>query len=586
MAELAIAAGVGLVAGKVPWRRHLDGAKGFVSKLGKGIRERRDKARRRRTGVELKPGDDRFMKRVSSLDDSVANNEELEEIFKADGDLKKALQNLGKESPIARATIHQSYASSRRSLGSIPATLSGAIEVDSQNANVSSLAVKISNNLKNIIEHEGVSLSKDARVMLKNVSTTILKKDIYQANLIDRKVESAVEAAGRARGGTALEPLDGMEAVAPTDFGLSQELEDWLAQQYSLGNKQKPFGSPRDGREDKRAKLKRQSTIASKIDEDPMVVKCLSTRLTWDDFVIFKLAKVTKNKPLATLGLRVLVDHNLPSTYDINRSSLLNFLDTIEEGYKDVPYHNRTHAADVLQACHYFIQVGNMKKWLTDLEIFALCIACIIHDYKHPGVNNAFLVNSGSPLALTYNDKGVLENYHVSQAYEVMTKPNTSILSGMSKDEHVEFRRLLVELVLATDMAHHFSYVTKFQQKVAVGLDTSSQEDRLLIMKIAIKVSDISSGARKNSFNKQWSERIIEEFFQQGDKERDIDIPVSPLCDRNVTNVAKAQVGFIDIVLTPLYKAWAEFLPEARKTCMPLVDKNRKYWADLLENTA
>ena len=43
-------------------------------------------------------------------------------------------------------------------------------------------------------------MSKDARVMLKNVSTTILKKDIYQANLIDRKVESAVEAAGRGEG--------------------------------------------------------------------------------------------------------------------------------------------------------------------------------------------------------------------------------------------------------------------------------------------------------------------------------------------------------------------------------------------------
>ena len=584
MAELAIAAGVGIVAAKVPWRRHLDGARGFVSKLGKEMRERRDKARRRRAGVQLHPGDDRFMKRVSSLDDSVANNEELEEIFKADGDLKKALQNLAKDmqSPIARATIHQSYASSRRSLGSIPASLGGAIEVDSQNANVSSLAVKISNNLKNIIELEGVKLSHNARVMLKNVSTTILKKDIYKANLIDRKVEAAMSKAE----GAPLQPLDGMEgAAAPTDFGLDQELEDWLAQQYSLGKEHKPIGSPRDGPKDKRAKFQRSSTFASKIEGDPKVVKCLSARLTWDDFDIFKLAKATNNKPLATLGLRVLVDHNLPSTYNINRSSLLNFLDTIEEGYKDVPYHNRTHAADVLQACHYFITVGNMKKWLTDLEIFALCIACIIHDYKHPGVNNAFLVNSGSPLALTYNDKGVLENYHVSQAYEVMTKPNTGILSGMSKEEHVEFRRLLVELVLATDMAHHFSYVTKFQQKVAVGLDTSSQEDRLLIMKMAIKASDISSGARKNHFNKQWSERIIEEFFRQGDKERDIDIPVSPLCDRNLTNVAKAQVGFIDIVLTPLYKAWAEFLPEAKKTCMPLVHKNRQYWADMLEST-
>ena len=40
---------------------------------------------------------------------------------------------------------------------------------------------------------------------------------------------------------------------------------------------------------------------------------------------------------------------------------------------------------------------------LTDLDITGLLIACIIHDFKHPGVTNAFLVNTGHKIAIKYN---------------------------------------------------------------------------------------------------------------------------------------------------------------------------------------
>ena len=31
--------------------------------------------------------------------------------------------------------------------------------------------------------------------------------------------------------------------------------------------------------------------------------------------------------------------------------------------------------------------------------------AAIVHDFEHVGLNNDYLVNSGDPLALRYNDK-------------------------------------------------------------------------------------------------------------------------------------------------------------------------------------
>jgi hypothetical protein len=40
---------------------------------------------------------------------------------------------------------------------------------------------------------------------------------------------------------------------------------------------------------------------------------------------------------------------------------------------------------------------------LNDLDVAALFIACIIHDFKHPGVTNVFLVNKGDKIAIKYN---------------------------------------------------------------------------------------------------------------------------------------------------------------------------------------
>jgi len=51
---------------------------------------------------------------------------------------------------------------------------------------------------------------------------------------------------------------------------------------------------------------------------------------------------------------------------------------------------------------------------------------------------------------------------------------------------------------------------------------------------------------------------VSEEFCQQGDEEKKLGLPVSPLCDRETLNVAKSQVGFFNFLVLPLFGAFAQ----------------------------
>jgi len=52
-----------------------------------------------------------------------------------------------------------------------------------------------------------------------------------------------------------------------------------------------------------------------------------------------------------------------------------------------------------------FVKKGKIDKYLKleDLEVSSLIIACLIHDFKHLGVTNAFLINTSDPIAIKYN---------------------------------------------------------------------------------------------------------------------------------------------------------------------------------------
>jgi hypothetical protein len=49
--------------------------------------------------------------------------------------------------------------------------------------------------------------------------------------------------------------------------------------------------------------------------------------------------------------------------------------------------------------------------------------------------------------------------------------------------------------------------------------------------------------------------------------------------DRHTTDIPKCQIGFIDYVVTPLYKAWDTYLNEEDVfDAMENLNKNKEYW--------
>ena len=76
-----------------------------------------------------------------------------------------------------------------------------------------------------------------------------------------------------------------------------------------------------------------------------------------------------------------------------------------------------------------------------------------------------------------------------------------------------------------------------------------------------------------------WSLRACEEFFRQGDRERDLGFLLTPICDRYNVTVAKVQVGFYSFVAEPLFKEWHRFLNSPMSSqMMANLYHNQRIW--------
>jgi len=213
---------------------------------------------------------------------------------------------------------------------------------------------------------------------------------------------------------------------------------------------------------------------------------------------------------------------------------------------------------------------GSLGANFDPLELLALFCAASMHDYDHPGRNNQFLVSINSPLALLYNDRSVLENHHAAASWRLLrSNSKYNFLSGLDAAELKRFRHLVIENILATDLSKHFTIINDFNNLVKnkngtsnmssspIGLDWKNESDRLTISKMIIKLADINSPLKERELHLQWSERICEEFYQQGEEEESLGFPISSFMDRKNPQVAKLQENFMSGLVSPLSEAYA-----------------------------
>ena len=276
---------------------------------------------------------------------------------------------------------------------------------------------------------------------------------------------------------------------------------------------------------------------------------------------------------------------DLINQFRIPVPQLIKYATILEAQYhSNVPYHNCIHAADVTQSTYYLLGAPALENVFTDLDVLAALYASAIHDVDHPGVTNQFLINSGSELATLYNDESVLENHHLAVAFKLLQESDCDIFVNVAQKQRQTLRKMTIDIVLATDMTKHMALLadlkTMVESKKVTGsgvLMLTNYADRIFILKNMVHCADLSNPTKPMSIYSQWIDRIIEEFFKQGDIEKQRGMEVSPLCDRNSVIVEKSQISFIDFIVHPLWETWTELM---HPHCTPILDtlaSNREF---------
>uniref|UniRef100_U3FBT9 Phosphodiesterase n=1 Tax=Micrurus fulvius TaxID=8637 RepID=U3FBT9_MICFL len=325
---------------------------------------------------------------------------------------------------------------------------------------------------------------------------------------------------------------------------------------------------------------------------------------SWN-FQIFDLVQKMGDKSrriLSQVAFTLFQDTGLFEIFKIPTEHFMNYFQALENGYRDIPYHNRIHATDVLHAVWYlttrpipgFQQIdsdsgrgttresdisvdhvayvsskscpvvdenyGYLASNIPALELMALYVAAAMHDYDHPGRTNAFLVATNAPQAVLYNDRSVLENHHAASAWSLfLSLPEYNFLSNLDHVQFKRFRFLVIEAILATDLKKHFDFLAEFNAKVNMnghGIEWSNESDRLLICQICIKLADINGPAKIRDLHLKWTEGIINEFYEQGDEEANLGLPISPFMNRHSPQLAKLQDSFITDIVGPLCNSY------------------------------
>ncbi|XP_064591026.1 dual specificity calcium/calmodulin-dependent 3',5'-cyclic nucleotide phosphodiesterase 1B isoform X1 [Zonotrichia leucophrys gambelii] len=300
------------------------------------------------------------------------------------------------------------------------------------------------------------------------------------------------------------------------------------------------------------------------------VLNCLKGLDQWC-FDVFSLHRAAEEHSLRTVVFELFTRHNLNSRFKIPGAFLTSLLEALEGGYGKFrnPYHNQVHAADVTQTVHCFLLRTGMLHCLSEIELLAIVFAAAIHDFEHTGTTNSFHIQTKSDTAILYNDRSVLENHHISAVFRLMQDEELNIFVNLTKDEFVELRALVIEMVLATDMSCHFQQV----KSMKTALQQLERLDKAKVLSLLLHAADISHPTKQWAVHSRWTKALMEEFFRQGDKEAELGLPFSPLCDRTSTLVAQSQIGFIDFIVEPTFSVLTDV---AEKLVTPLPEDGSK----------
>lgn len=137
-------------------------------------------------------------------------------------------------------------------------------------------------------------------------------------------------------------------------------------------------------------------------------------------------------------------------------------------------------------------------------------------------------------------------------------------------------------MILATEMSRHFDILGRFRAKTTGNneIEVKNYNDKLTLLSMCIKCGDLGHSAKNQSLHVFWTDKVCDEFFTQGDMEKSRGLPISMYCDRETTNIAKSQNGFLVNICIPMFEAISGYLNNdcVSRDVLAQCKENAKFW--------
>jgi len=277
-----------------------------------------------------------------------------------------------------------------------------------------------------------------------------------------------------------------------------------------------------------------------------------------------------------------------------------------------VPYHNMMHGCDVMHSVYRLVTESRCDQWVSSVEMYALLISALAHDVGHQGRTNAFLVETQHELAITFNDSSPLENMHASTLFKICAQQDRNVFFKLAGDDYKQARKVCIKTILHTDLVQHFDMIKEIKKVYEVSSDiverqvSSSapcaslgllgnadinddyktdilQKNSMLFLELFLHLADVSNPLKPFEICAAWAWRVLDEFFDQGDEEKQLSIPVGMLNDRSTVNRPGSQHGFISFLVAPLVIATVNLFPQLYQLSSQMssnIEKWQELWAE------
>ncbi|XP_075974059.1 cGMP-dependent 3',5'-cyclic phosphodiesterase-like isoform X2 [Anticarsia gemmatalis] len=277
--------------------------------------------------------------------------------------------------------------------------------------------------------------------------------------------------------------------------------------------------------------------------------------------------------------LKMMYDLGFDKKFNLKKLKLARYILYVKKGYRDVPYHNWTHAFNVAQWA--FAAIVNYKLIangiFSELQAMMYILAGLMHDLDHRGTTNSFQIQGQTTLAALYSSEGsVMERHHLAQAMCILNTEGCDILESLPRRDYDRALLLLRDFILATDLANYFKNQSEYKA-IAADFQKGNKLHVNALSCMLMNCADLSDTLKDWGSVKKTAASVLTEFFKQGDVEKSRGELPALMMDREKCFIPDLEIQFLSSICMPLFEIVGRILPRAAP-CSKIIENHMERW--------